>query len=108
MCLAYMSDPELRALSIKTYGSEYLEKIAQELNISVDEAFILDQQNAYWFWLHWGQFASTTNADDEKELDNLIRTFYNSRPIRVCWENSAWHKPLLDKRFIAYVEERFE
>jgi len=42
--------------------SDYYEKIGAELSMSLEEAASFDWAMLYWFWLHWGQYASTTKA----------------------------------------------
>ncbi|MAX07914.1 hypothetical protein OAL54_01495 [Gammaproteobacteria bacterium] len=85
--------------------SDYYEKIGAELSMSSDEAASFDWAMLYWFWLHWGQYASTTKASDVEELRNLISIFYSNPGVRLCWDNSPWAKPVLEKDFVNFVEE---
>ncbi len=73
--------------------------------MSSDEAASFDWAMLYWFWLHWGQYASTTKASDVEELRNLISIFYSNPGVRLCWENSPWAKPVLEKDFVNFVDE---
>ena len=97
---------EMRAANNKAWGMEtFYEQVGEQLEITADEASMLENCNAYWFWLHWGQYASTTKASDVEELRNLISIFYSNPGVRLCWDNSPWAKPVLEKDFVNFVEE---
>ena len=102
--LAVATNDELRKSLYTAYGfDEHIDKMAAELNLSVDDAARTDAHNAYYFWLHWGQFTSTTDEDDLNELRRVIR-FYLSPAFRYSWENSPLAKQTLDPRFVTFVE----
>ena len=85
--------------------SDYYNEIASNLNMSSDEAASFDWAMLYWFWLHWGQYASTTKESDVEELRNVISGFYRNPGVRVCWEKSPWARPVLEKDFVNFVDE---
>ena len=79
MMLASAADSGLRENLTKGLQlSDYYDEIASNLNMSSDEAASFDWAMLYWFWLHWGQYASTTKESDVEELRNVISGFYRN------------------------------
>ena len=106
MMLASAADSGLRENLTKGLQlSNYYNEIASNLNMSSDEAASFDWAMLYWFWLHWGQYASTTKESDVEELRNVISGFYRNPGVRVCWEKSPWARPVLEKDFVKFVDE---
>ena len=106
MMLASAADSGLREKLTKGLQlSDYYNEIASNLNMSSDEAASFDWAMLYWFWLHWGQYASTTKESDVEELRNVISGFYRNPGVRVCWEKSPWARPVLEKDFVNFVDE---
>jgi len=106
MMLASAADSGLRENLTKGLQlSDYYDEIASNLNMSSDEATSFDWAMLYWFWLHWGQYASTTKESDVEELRNVISGFYRNPGVRVCWEKSPWARPVLEKDFVNFVDE---
>ena len=58
-----------------------------------------------WFWLHWGQYASTTTKKDLDELKNVVEIFYGNPGVQIIWNNSPFAKPALENDFVNFVEE---
>ena len=106
MMLASAADSGLRENLTKGLQlSDYYDEIASNLNMSSDEAASFDWAMLYWFWLHWGLYASTTKESDVEELRNVISGFYRNPGVRVCWEKSPWARPVLEKDFVNFVDE---
>ena len=106
MMLASASDSDLREnLTKGLLLSDYYNEIASKLNMSPNEAASFDWAMLYWFWLHWGQYASTTKDSDVEELRNVIRGFYSNPGVRLCWEKSPWASPVLEVNFVKFVDE---
>ena len=106
MMLASAADSGLRENLTKGLQlSDYYNEIASNLNMSSDEAASFDWAMLYWFWLHWGQYASTTKESDVEELRNVISGFYRNPGVRVCSEKSPWARPVLEKDFVNFVDE---
>ena len=106
MMLASASDSDLREnLTKGLLLSDYYDEIASKLNMSSNEAASFDWAMLYWFWLHWGQYASTTKDSDVEELRNVIRGFYSNPGVRLCWEKSPWARPVLEVNFVKFVDE---
>ena len=95
---------DLRVANTKALGLEdHYEAMGKKLGVSADEACIADHCHAYWFWLHWGQFTSTTEQKDLNELGNMVQVFYTMPPVRESWNHSPV-KPLLDPPFVRFVD----
>lgn len=106
MMLAMVTNDEAREGIIKGSETEpYYEAYAQTFGITVQNAGRGDYANLYYFWLHWGQFASSHTARDFRELRNLVNTFYRVPAVRYSWDHSPWAKPLLEPEFVAFVDE---
>ena len=102
--LANATNNELRNSVIKAYGfTPYYEEMARVLDITFDDAARADFQNNVYFWLHWGQFASTTDPQDLEELKGVLRT-YSLRGLNYSWEHSPFAKPALDPKFVEFVD----
>ncbi|MCB1669689.1 MAG: hypothetical protein R3F41_10945 [Gammaproteobacteria bacterium] len=108
MYMAQVNNPEFRSVLHKAGDSGYLQQIADDLGIIKEEADILDAASGYWFWLHWGQYSSTHSESDLQELKNLIGSFYKTDSVYNCWKKSPWHRPLLDPKFVKFVDEIVE
>lgn len=107
--IALATNDELRKSTYKTYGLDtYFEAMASELNVSFDDAARTDCINSYWFWLHWGQFASTTDPKDLDELKSVVQTYSAVPAMRYSWEHSFTGKQALDSDFVEFVEAAFD
>ena len=83
---------------------DYYAEIAPRLDLSLEEAEQFDWGIVYYFWLHWGQYASTTKESDMHELESIVAAFYTHPSVRLCWEKTPWGKPLLEDRFVNFVD----
>ena len=99
-------DPSLAlALSkVDPVADDYFRGFAEVFGVTVEEAIQVDSQSHYYFWLHWGQFASTQNAEDVEEFRNLVRGYYTVPFVKYVWEHSPYAKLLLEPRFVSFVE----
>ncbi|MEZ5572243.1 MAG: hypothetical protein R3E64_09480 [Halioglobus sp.] len=103
--LASATNDNLRNSITVGYGIEhYYEGFAQAFEISAEDAGRLDYINLYYFWLHWGQFASSNSEKDTRELKRQITSFYRIPQVRYSWENSPWARPQLDHAFVEFVD----
>ncbi len=102
--LANATNDKLRNSVMKAYGTApYYKEMARVLDVTIDDAARTDYQNCYLCWLHWGQFASTTDPQDLQELKNIMRT-YLIPALKYSWDNSPWAKPSLDPKFVTFVD----
>ena len=105
--LAVVTNDALLETVSASYGEElvrYYERLGEAFSLSSKEAARLEFSNQYWFWLHWGQFASANDPKDLDELAHLIKGFYVLPAVRYCWDHSPIGKPLLDPDFVAFVD----
>jgi len=101
---ANATNDELRNSVMKAYGfAPYYKEMARVLDITIDDAARTDYQNCYYFWLHWSQFASTTDPQDLQELKYIMRT-YSIPAMKYSWENSPYARRSLDQEFVKFVE----
>ena len=104
--LATISSRDVREALDKGMGSASLhDEFASKLQVSHDEAFIIHWLMLSWFWLHWGQYASTTTKKDLDELKNVVEIFYSNPGVQTIWNNSPFAKPALEDDFVNFVEE---
>ena len=104
MLLAMSTDDALRSSVNKAMNSEaYINELSNRLGISADEAERVEMYASYWFWLHWGQYASSTSEKDINELRNLVSTFYRFPYMQACWELSPAGRTILDPDFVDFV-----
>lgn len=109
MMLSGAIHSDIRNANIKVLGLDsFYEEVAQRLEVTPDEAAILDHTYCYWFWLHWGQFSSTNEEKDLDELRRMVLQFYAVPSVRMFWDASPTAKPMLDPIFVAFVEETLE
>ena len=106
MYMAQAQDPSLSMALAKfdPVGDGYWRSYADAYGASVEEAICVDSQNHYYFWLHWGQFASSKTPEDIAELRNVVRGFYTVPYVRHSWENAPYAKRLLEPRFVEFVD----
>ncbi len=106
MLLALATNDNMRNSVIATLPSaEFYEAFAKEFDVTVEDAGRVEFQAAYWFWLHWNQFASMTTEKDIAELRHLIKNFYTLPHMLFCWHNSISAKSMFDLPFVAFVED---
>jgi hypothetical protein len=106
MMLAGATNNELRESQIRGYRTEsFYESYAEALGISAEDAARVDYGNAYYFWLHWGQFASSKSLVDTDELRHLVDVFYRRPAVRYSWENSPWGKVIFESAFVSFVDD---
>ena len=105
--LQYVNDPSFRELWSKVSGpglSKIYEDIANELEISQDEAMRVISYGSNWIWLHWAQFRSIKTAEDESELKNIINAWYSEGPMRALIEHHMY-RSFYDQEFMSFIDE---
>ena len=103
--LSMATNDELRRSFIKINHIEpYFEAMASEFDVSSDDAGRNDFANAYWFWLHWGQYSSTTDPKDLEALKLVLYPYIEQPWMNYSWNNSYMAKPCFDQDFIDFVE----
>ena len=103
--LASIANTEIRQALEKGLGTSPLhDMFSKELGISKDEALIMHWTMLAWFWLHWGQYASTVTKKEIEELTGVVQLFYNSPGVQLVQNNILFAKPALENDFINFVE----
>jgi len=82
-----------------------LENLSQRLRITPDEADLVWNMCCCWAFLHWAQFRSMKTTEDQRELENLISTFYSRPPMSTVWKHDSYLKALLDPGFVTWIED---
>jgi hypothetical protein len=96
----------LRMAQIKDWGMEpYYQEMAKRLGTTMEEASMLDWGNNYYFWIWWGQYSSTTEKRDRKELEYVIENLGGTLGTRLHWKKSPISRPLLDEGFVKFVDK---
>ena len=104
-CLAVLSNDKMLATFIKGHRIEsFVEAFGNAFDLPPEEAARLDVMHQYFFWLHYGQFASTNDKKSAKELAIVVVTFYNVPSIRYSWENSPYGKSFMDPEFVSFID----
>jgi len=104
MMLTIATNPGLATIWLKATQTEpNYQAIANDLDISIDEAIQADFISLYWFWIHWGQYVSITTPEDRAELEHIITQFYSVPPGSVSWKRSPFGRDFLDERFVQFV-----
>ena len=106
MLIEVVGNPELMEGIARSHGVEaYYRGYAETIGVSVEEAARVDWWHLYYFWLHWGQYASSTTEEDLRELANVVRAFYSAPAVDYSWRHSPFARPMLDPTFVAFVEK---
>ncbi len=105
MVLSLVDHPELAREQMQNWGlEEYYEALSSELGLPVERAIVLECSNAYYFWMYWGQYTSTTSAEDLRELEHVLAAFSRVPGMKKTWDESPLVKPLLEPRFVEFVD----
>jgi hypothetical protein len=83
----------------------YSQKMAERLGTTMEEASMFTWGNNYYFWIWWGQYASTIEKRDRKELEHIIEIVGGTPGMRLHWEESPISRPLLDEDFVNFVDQ---
>jgi hypothetical protein len=101
-------DDELRNTLLQDIGQlSIYEEFGKALDLDASRASKLDYHNNYYFWVHWGQFASSKTDADLDELRNIASTFYRIPAVRHSWENSP-NRIQLDPVFVEFIDSQLK
>jgi len=81
-----------------------MEALSDRLGVSVDEARLVWHGCCAWTFIHWAQYRSIKTAEDQHELENLVREFYSIPPMASVWETDPLLKALLDPGFVEWID----
>lgn len=101
--LSAAHDPAFReaGLRINPDRQPWVDEICRRLEMSEDDATLLEASTLYWFWLHWGQWNTSNEQKDLDELTNMVKMFYTIPRVRMIWEG---HRGWLDPNFESFVD----
>ena len=103
--LATANNDDLRASQMKNWGLEqYYESLAEELGTTSTEASRNEWANAAYFWMYWGQWNTTHDPKDLRELEHIISKIYSIPGVRHTWDMSPLGKVLMDEHFVEFVD----
>jgi hypothetical protein len=103
--LSTANNDSLRVGQMKNWGIEkYYESLAIELDIDPVEASRNEWATAAYFWMYWGQWASSHEKRDLAELEHVITQFFSLPGARHTWDFSPVGKVFLDEEFVQFVE----
>ena len=105
MMMTMATNREFRTSWYKAAGGvEIFHELAEQFDLTDDEACAVDHGVMYWVWLHWAQYNSTTAEKDRTELRGLIADWYSREPIRSFLESSP-NLGTVDPEFLHFVRE---
>jgi len=103
--LSVCNNEALLAAMAKAYKLEdYYEGYGRAFGVSEQDAARLDWMHHYFFWVHYGQFASTNDEKTTEELERLARTFYNLDAVNYSWEKSPFGRSFMDPKFASFID----
>ena len=109
MALALAQNDNLRRSMLKGLDLEaHFRAVGDSLNIEAIDAERWDYVCQYYFWLHWGQYSTTSTQEDIDELKRLIASFYTLPVIKYHWNNSPFGKVFFDDDFVKFVDSAIE
>ena len=107
--LSTANNDSLRVGQIKNWGlEEYYESLARKLDIDPVEASRNEWANAVYFWMYWGQWASSHEKRDLAELEHVIVAIFSIAGVRHTWDISPVGKIFLDEDFVQFVDRVLE
>ena len=109
MVMATVHNEELRMNIIDQDNlHEYYADLAAKRGVSIELASQTDWHNAYWFWVHWGQWSCTQDEKTLAELRNLVSVFYSRESMRRTWDTSHVGKVMFEPEFVGFVDDVLE
>ena len=103
--LAAANNDDLRVSQVKNWGLEqYYESLAKEFGITSTEASRNDWANGVYFWMYWGQWNTTHDPKDLRELKHVMTKLYSLPGVRHTWDVSPVGKVFMDEDFVAFVD----
>ena len=84
--------------------TSYFESYADQFGLDAEQAGAVSWVHCYTFWMHWGQYSSSTSPEDLAEIENVVGEYYRNPAVRFSWDHNPFAKPMLDPRFVRFVE----
>ena len=103
--LAVSQNEQLRMNMVDDFElRDFYQALASSRGVTIEQASQTDWSNAYWFWVHWGQWKTTHDEKSLAELKHVIRYYYSVPSMLRTWEQSPWGKRLMDEEFVEFVD----
>jgi hypothetical protein len=107
--LSTANNDSLRVAQMTNWGLEsYYDSLAVEFGTDPVEASRNECANAAYFWMYWGQWASSHEKSDIVELEHVMVRLFSLPGVRHTWDLSPLGKVLLDEDFVRFVDEVLE
>ena len=107
--LATANNDSLRVAQMKNWGLEsYYDSLAIEFGTDPVEASRNEWANAVYFWMYWGQWASSHEKNDLAELEHVIVKLFSLPGVRHTWDVSPLGKVFMDEDFVLFVDSVLE
>jgi hypothetical protein len=71
--------------------------------VSVEEASAVVWTHGDYIWLHWAQYRSLKTNEDQRELENLVKTWYSAPPMSTMIQNNT-NRAFYDPEFISWID----
>jgi len=103
--LSTATNDSLRVGQMKNWGLDsYYDSLANELGIDSVEASRNEWSNAAYFWMYWGQWASSHEKSDLIELEHVMVKIFSIPGVRHTWDISPVGKVMMDEEFVLFVD----
>jgi hypothetical protein len=102
----FVNNNELRQTFDRVAGPEWrrmLEDLASTWQVGFDEASLIFWGQNDYVWTHWAQFYSQKTKDDERELRNIISTWYSAPPMKTMIEHETV-RGFYEPEFIQWID----
>ena len=83
---------------------EFYRNMAAQRGESYEKLTTREWACGYYFWMWWGQYASSTAARDREELKYIIGNLGSTPGMLEHWKHSPLSRPLIDREFAAFVD----
>jgi hypothetical protein len=80
-----------------------LNDLANAWDVSFDQASLIYWSQNDYIWTHWAQFYSQKTKDDERELENIVATWYAAPPMRTIIEHPT-ARLFYEPEFINWID----
>lgn len=67
-----------------------LKDLASTWGVGLDEASLIFWSQNDYIWTHWAQYYSQKTKEDERELENIVSTWYSAPPMKHIIEHEIW------------------
>jgi len=80
-----------------------LQSFASAWGVRVEEASAIVWTQGDFIWLHWSQYRSLKTNEDQRELENIVKTWYSAPPMSTMIQNNTY-RAFYDPEFISWID----